>query len=304
MLVLMSVPFLLLAAHTSYIHMAVDGPEATTLSHISELLNLEECRELYIRLAVAQKDAEPSPEKDLFPPSQGQEISNPDQCKNSLMHWLEVQRDTVDWDRLARALRQIGRPDISRELKKRLSRNPTLEPKWEEETNQTTATPETALLAEKKDPSQKSPLSPIQRYRTSFLKKRSWDWETVFQEAFPFFHNLSLQQCIRPLAVMLTASLLAGLVVWLISVYYVVCWNLGQCLFASGDDNNYAYANGYDYGTNPGRQNMNLTVIVNQPANEDYLDDQEDQLANEDCLDDQEDQGSFEDVSDEDLDIQ
>ncbi|KAJ6658104.1 hypothetical protein lerEdw1_001580 [Lerista edwardsae] len=303
MLVLMGVPLLLLAAHTSYSHTAVDGPEAATISHISELLNLEECRELYIRLAVPQKDAKHSSDKDLFPPSQGQDISNPDQCKNSLAHWLEIQRGTVDWDRLARALRQIGRPDISRELKKRLSRNPTLEPKWEEETNQTAAAaPETALLAEKKDPSQKSPHGPIQRYRTAFLKKRSWDWDTVFQEAFPFFHNVSLQQCLRPLAVMLIASLLAGLVVWLISVYYVVCWNLGQCLFASGEDNNYAY--GFGYGTNPGRQNMNLTVIVNQPANEDYLDDQEDQLAHEDCLDDQEDQDSFEDISDEDLEFQ
>lgn len=296
MLVLMGVPLLLLAAHTSYTHTALDGPEATTLSHISELLNLEECQELYIRLAVPQKDAEHLAEADLFPPSQGQDISNPDQCKNSLAHWLEMQRGTVDWDRLARALRQIGRPDISRELKKRLSRNPTLEPKWEGEANETAATPETALLEEKKNPSQKSPHSPIQRYGTPFLKKKkkSWDWDT---EAFSFFHNISLQECLRPLALMLIASLLTGLVVWLISVYYVVCWNLGQCLFASGENNNHAYANAYD--TSPRRQNMNLTVILNQPANEGYLDDQEDQQA-----DDQEDQGSFEDFSDEDLEFQ
>ncbi|KAG8129417.1 hypothetical protein E2320_016105 [Naja naja] len=92
------------------------------------------------------KDAELSEEKELVPSSQWQDISNMDQCKKSLGHWLEMQKGFIDWDRLARALRQIGRPDVSRELKKSIIKNRSLEPKWNTEENQTGAASKSLLI--------------------------------------------------------------------------------------------------------------------------------------------------------------
>lgn len=293
MMGLMRVPLLLLAAQTSYIYMAVHNPETTTLSHISELLIPEECQELYVRLAAPQMDAKQSSEKDLFASSQWQGISNMDQCKDSLSHWLATQKGPVDWDRLARALRQIGRPDISRELKKSLNQYRALEPKWNTETNQTAEAPQaaplvenqtpkaleitwdpeahqageppkTTLLVDNKDPSQRSHDNLIPKDRIKALMDKSWEMFSL--------HILRLQQCISQLALMVTLSFLSGMIVWLISVYYIVCWSSRQCLFANGDL----------YDTKPERRNMNLTVIWNQPASEDSTDDDDDLSSSDD----------------------
>ncbi|XP_077180472.1 uncharacterized protein LOC143831345 [Paroedura picta] len=266
MLVLMEVTLFLLATHTSYINMAVISPEATTLDCISELLNPEECHELYIRIAIPQKDAKESLEKDLFPSSQWQEISSMAQCKESLHHWLEMERGAVDWDRLARALRQIGRPDVSRELKKSLNKNRSLEPKWNVEDNHTVETVKTALLVQNKAPQRRRRHSPIQNHRKVLPKEMSWDMRNFFKQLFPApWYKLGIQECIGPATRIILASSLTGLVLWLVAVYYVICWNLGQCLFA----------NGVHYNTAPARQNMNFTMIWNNQHSEDSLDEGE-----------------------------
>ncbi|XP_060108823.1 transmembrane and death domain protein 1 [Heteronotia binoei] len=266
MLVLMEVTLLLLATHTSYINMAVTSPEATTLDHISELLNPEECREFYIRIAVTQKDVKEPLEKDPFPPSQWQEISSMAQCKETLNHWLEMERGTVDWDRLARALRQIGRPDVSRELKKSLNKNRSLEPKWNVEDNQTVETVKSALLIQNKAPHQRRRHSPIHNNRKGLLKEMGWDMKTFFMRLFPApWHKLNIQECIGPATRVILVSFLTGLILWLVSVYYVICWNLGQCLFASG----------VHYNTPSPQQNMNFTMILNDQLSESSLDEGE-----------------------------
>ncbi|XP_053154098.1 transmembrane and death domain protein 1-like [Hemicordylus capensis] len=281
MLALMGILLLLLATHVSYINMAVKGSEATTLNCISELLNPEECHELYIWLAISQKDVEqPSKEGEFSPSSQWQTISNMAQCKEALSHWLEVQRGTVDWDRLARALRKIGRPDVSRELKKSLSKNRSLEPKWDRKANQTAGAPKTALLVENKMLNRRSHHVPSRKRRTVLLKKRGWDFRTFLQKLLPLpLSNLSLQQCIGPVIRILIASIITGLILWLISVYYIICWNLRQCLFASG----------VHYNTSPVRENMNWTVIWNYQSSDNTTDDGEDQntSAEEDAREDE-----------------
>lgn len=266
MLELMEVTLLLLATHTPYIHMAVTSPEATMLEGISELLNPEECHELYIRIAVPQKDAKEPSEKDLFPSSQWQEISSTAQCKEALNHWLEMERGTADWDRLARGLRQIGRPDVSRELKKSLNKNRSLEPKWTVEGNRTVETVKAAVLVPSKAPHQRRRHSPIQNHRKVLPKEMSWDMRTFFTQLFPApWYKLSMQECIGPATRIVLASFLTGLVLWLVSVYYVICWNLGQCLFA----------NGVHYNTPPAGQNMNFTMIWGNHPSEDSLDEGE-----------------------------
>ncbi|XP_039193231.1 uncharacterized protein LOC120305442 [Crotalus tigris] len=264
MLALMGVFLLLLATHTSYIKMAISGPATTILGSISELLSTQECHELCLLLAITQKEAELSEERELIPSSQWQDISNMDQCKESLGHWLEMQKGFIDWDRLARALRQIGRPDVSRELKKSLNMNRSLEPKWNAEENQTGMAPKSHLVIEKRAPVRRSRQGPIQKPRKAFLKEKSWSWKTFFQKWLPSpLHRFTLQQYIGPATRLLLATFLAGLVLWLFSLYYIICWNLRQCLFA----------NGVHYNGTPVRQNMNLTVIWNHQSEEDSSED-------------------------------
>lgn len=271
---LMEVTLLLLATHTSYINMAVTtSPEATTLDSISELLKPEECQELYIRIAAPQKDAQEPPEKDLLPSTQWQEISSMAQCKESLNHWLEMEKGNVDWDRLARALRQIGRPDVSRELKKSLNKNRSLEPKWNVEENHTVETVKLAVPNQNKTLHRRRRHSPIQNHRKIIPKELSWDVKTFFTQLFPApWYKLSIQECIGPATRIILASFLTGLVLWLVSVYYVICWNLGQCLFA----------NGIHYNTTPARQNMNFTMIWNEPSEDSLEEGDEDLITSED----------------------
>ncbi|KAJ7317857.1 hypothetical protein JRQ81_004019 [Phrynocephalus forsythii] len=261
MLVQIQIALLLLATHAPNINTGGHGPEAAVLGYISEFLNSGECHELYLRLATPHKEAEQPPEeKDLVSPHQQQAISNMDQCKESLSYWLEMQRGQVDWDRLARALRQIGRPDVSRELKKRLTKNRSLEPKGNPETNQTEETPESAAPFREKAPSLRTRQGPIQKSGRTFLEDKNEGLAAAFLKLFPLsWHNPTLQQYILPATKLLLTSFLAGLVLWLISVYYIICWNFGQCLFGSG----------LRCGGVPAGQNMNLTVIWNRHYNED-----------------------------------
>ncbi|XP_062827016.1 uncharacterized protein LOC134296316 [Anolis carolinensis] len=268
MLQLPVMTLLLLATHTPYINMAIRDPEDTILDHISELLNPEECHELYLRLAIPPKHAEQSSaEKDRFSPSQWQDISNMDQCKERLSHWLETHRGVVGWDRLARALRQIGRPDISRELKKSLNKNRNLEPKWETEVNQTREAPKSALLLEQKVPTRRTRISRIPNHSRPLLKDEGWGLPASLQRLFVRpFNNLILQQYIGSTTRLLIVSVLTGLILWLISVYYIICWNLRQCLFA----------NGGHYDGTPAGLNMNLTLIWNHLLEEDLSEGMED----------------------------
>ncbi|KAF7246920.1 hypothetical protein EYD10_07157 [Varanus komodoensis] len=271
MLALLGAPLLLLASHLSYIKAAANNLEAATLGSISMLLSPDECHELYIRIAIPQKESEMD---GLDPPSQWQDIVTTDQCKESLGHWLEMQGRAIDWDRLARALRQIGRPDISRELKKSLNKNRSLEPKWNLDDNQTMGgTPKSALLVEDEVPSQRSRYGPLQRHRKAPLKESNLDLRSFFLQLLPSpLHNFSLQQHLVPVIQLLIASFLSGLVLWLASLCYIICWSLWQCLFA----------NGIRYSATPGNQNMNLTLIWNHTPGEGSLDYREDWGTSED----------------------
>uniref|UniRef100_A0A8C9J458 Transmembrane and death domain 1 n=1 Tax=Piliocolobus tephrosceles TaxID=591936 RepID=A0A8C9J458_9PRIM len=53
------------------------------------------------------------------------EVSNG--CREALAAWLAPQAASLSWDRLARALRRSGRPDVARELGKNLHQQATLQ---------------------------------------------------------------------------------------------------------------------------------------------------------------------------------
>ncbi|XP_069347054.1 transmembrane and death domain protein 1 [Eulemur rufifrons] len=50
-----------------------------------------------------------------------------DGCREALAAWLAAQATSLPWDRVARALRRSGRPDVARELSKNLHQQATLQ---------------------------------------------------------------------------------------------------------------------------------------------------------------------------------
>ncbi|XP_036015584.1 transmembrane and death domain protein 1 [Mus musculus] len=57
--------------------------------------------------------------------SESSEVS--DRCREALATWLAAQAPSLSWDRVARALRRSGRPDVARELAKNLHQQATLQ---------------------------------------------------------------------------------------------------------------------------------------------------------------------------------
>ncbi|XP_075863397.1 transmembrane and death domain protein 1 [Microcebus murinus] len=58
-------------------------------------------------------------------PPEPREVS--DGCRETLAAWLAAQATSLPWDRVARALRRSGRPDVARELGKNLHQQATLQ---------------------------------------------------------------------------------------------------------------------------------------------------------------------------------
>ncbi|XP_042336022.1 uncharacterized protein LOC121937154 [Sceloporus undulatus] len=233
---------LLLATYTAYINTAIHDPKTTILNDVLEFLNPEQCHEVCLTLTILPKDR--------LSPSQQQDISNMEQCKESLHHWLKMQRNAVDWDSLARAFRQIGRPDISRELKKRLRENRSLEPKWSLEETQTREGPRSALLCEEEAPFQSTHHKPTQKRQRTLLK------EECCEPMASFLTWLSLSLHNLPKYIGQNAKLLTAL-----SFCIILFWMLRQC-FLSADT--------------PPRDRINYIVICNRIMDENDTQDLDD----------------------------
>ncbi|XP_067913807.1 transmembrane and death domain protein 1-like isoform X2 [Heterodontus francisci] len=48
-------------------------------------------------------------------------------CNEILIDWLKKEGDSMYWDRLSRALRQVGREDVDKEMRKNMNQDKTLE---------------------------------------------------------------------------------------------------------------------------------------------------------------------------------
>ncbi|XP_065607544.1 transmembrane and death domain protein 1 [Cyrtonyx montezumae] len=97
-----------------------------TMSRMAALLSPSECRQLQEQLM--------RPNKDTGGLEQTRRDSRhfriPRQrpgCSEALRRWLETEGEVTSWDQLTRSLRQIGRPDIARELGKNLNQDRSLE---------------------------------------------------------------------------------------------------------------------------------------------------------------------------------
>ncbi|XP_052017208.1 transmembrane and death domain protein 1 [Apodemus sylvaticus] len=72
-----------------------------------------------------RRAAAPQPSERTQGASESREVS--DGCREALATWLAAQAPALSWDRVARALRRSGRPDVARELAKNLHQQATLQ---------------------------------------------------------------------------------------------------------------------------------------------------------------------------------
>ncbi|XP_036348390.2 transmembrane and death domain protein 1 [Ochotona princeps] len=124
------------------------GPHAAI--RLAELLTPEECGHFRSLLEAPEPDVEaelarlsedrlarPRPVKPTVrsparprrrrreAPGDREEVS--DGCREALAVWLAAEAPSLSWDRVARALRRCGRPDVARELGKNLHQQATLQ---------------------------------------------------------------------------------------------------------------------------------------------------------------------------------
>ncbi|XP_054574431.1 transmembrane and death domain protein 1 [Eptesicus fuscus] len=124
---------------------ALDAMGPHTAVRLAELLTPEECSHFQSLLKAPDPDveeelarlsedrlarAEPSGPTSGSPGRRRREATDPevsDGCREGLAAWLAAEAPTLPWDRVARALRRCGRPDVARELGKNLHQQATLQ---------------------------------------------------------------------------------------------------------------------------------------------------------------------------------
>ncbi|XP_053776931.1 transmembrane and death domain protein 1 [Desmodus rotundus] len=129
---------------------AMDAMGPHTAVRLAELLTPEECSHFQSLLKAPEPDveaelarlsedrlarAEPPGTRSGSPGRWRREAPGPaadpeevsDGCREGLAAWLAAEALTLPWDRVARALRRCGRPDVARELGKNLHQQATLQ---------------------------------------------------------------------------------------------------------------------------------------------------------------------------------
>ncbi|XP_072336392.1 transmembrane and death domain protein 1 isoform X3 [Scyliorhinus torazame] len=92
------------------------------MTRIAELLTTVECEELHAKLTQPEKDIMKEFDEmlegndNLFKTRKRREITSINDCNNILIDWLKKEGDSMYWDRLSRALRQVGRDDVDKVL--------------------------------------------------------------------------------------------------------------------------------------------------------------------------------------------
>ncbi|KAM8990254.1 transmembrane and death domain protein 1 [Ara ararauna] len=103
-----------------------------TMNRIADLLSRSECLRLRVLLSgpddLGERELQRlSEENNRIPPRHRRDLRGPVGCSETLRDWRERAGQALTWDRLARGLRRIGRPDIARELGKNLNQDRSLE---------------------------------------------------------------------------------------------------------------------------------------------------------------------------------
>ena len=105
-----------------------------TMNRIAELLSPSECGQLQGWLAgpdrdLGEQELEQLSEENnpIHSRRRRRDLRGPTGCSEALRSWLGTAGEVITWDQLAHGLRQIGRPDIARELGKNLNQDRSLE---------------------------------------------------------------------------------------------------------------------------------------------------------------------------------
>ncbi|RMB92432.1 hypothetical protein DUI87_31149 [Hirundo rustica rustica] len=107
---------------------AAVGPHS--MGRIAQLLAGPECHQLRAELESPEEELElpePLPEEKSPVRRRRRRSRSARGCSETLRLWLATAGETTTWDRLVRALRQIGRSDIARELGKNLNQDRSLQ---------------------------------------------------------------------------------------------------------------------------------------------------------------------------------
>ncbi|XP_067321657.1 transmembrane and death domain protein 1 [Anolis sagrei] len=132
MLPFIRVALLLLVAPALGDDTVADDIGSHMMGRISELLSPEECQAFNTKLLGPEENMREEldrllEEKNPIGARRRRDIISTQQCKETLDRWLQTEGDTMYWDRLSRALQDIGRPDVSMELGKNLNQDKNLE---------------------------------------------------------------------------------------------------------------------------------------------------------------------------------
>ncbi|XP_067385927.1 transmembrane and death domain protein 1 [Emydura macquarii macquarii] len=231
---------LLLVACGSCEDTAADDIGVHMMGRISALLSPEECHEFYTQITGPEENVEEelerlSEEKNPIRSRRRRDIGSAAQCRQVLSQWLEAEGDAMYWDRLSRALRRIGRPDVSQELGKNLNQDKNLELKKnvEEYHKRVEHLTSSLLLEEEEKYGERSQHSQAGRAggrsrRGSGLMQEGWGDIDLIIERKPIRpYNRSLFEWISPVASGFIGGFLTSFVLMALAIYSFL-WTLNR----------------------------------------------------------------------------
>ncbi|CAM2109475.1 unnamed protein product [Caretta caretta] len=219
---------------------AADDIGVHMMGRISELLSPEECREFYTQITGPEENTEEALErlseaKNPLRSRRRRDIVRAEPCRDVLTGWLGAEGDSVPWDRLSRALRRIGRPDISQELGKNLNQDKNLELKRnvEEYRKGVEHLAASLLLEEDEKHGETNQHSRARRTggksrRGSRLMQEGWGALDLLIERKPLPpYNRSLFEWINPVASGFIGGFLTSFVLMALAIYSFL-WTLSR----------------------------------------------------------------------------
>ncbi|XP_048343392.1 transmembrane and death domain protein 1 [Sphaerodactylus townsendi] len=205
------------------------------MGRISELLSPEECQAFYVQITGPDQDVEEElnrllESKNPIRTRRRRDITSVKECKETLSQWLQTEGDTMYWDRLSRAIQQIGRSDVSKELGKNLNQDKNLEIKKNVEDYHKTVKHLTSslLLEETEEKGEQGRLRRDRGWSQNQVKATAWeDLELIIEKKPLKPYNRSLFGWIIPLTTGVAAGFLTSFIV-VVLFFYTFFWILNQ----------------------------------------------------------------------------
>lgn len=235
MLTLLGTLLFLLAVPVSCDDTVADDVGLHMIGRISELLSPEECQAFYVQITGPDQNVEEELDrllesKNPIRTRRRRDITSIKDCKETLSRWLQEEGDTMYWDRLSRAIQQIGRSDVSRELGKNLNQDKNLEIKKNVEEYHKTVKHLTSslLLEENEEKGKQGRLRRDGGWPQNQVETTAWeDLELIIERKPLPPYNRSLLGWIVPLTTGIAGGFLTCFLLVAI-IFYTFFWTLNQ----------------------------------------------------------------------------